>query len=341
MHYYGTLGPACRDTNLLTQMFQAGMTGMRLNLSHMTLEEAANDLALFREAAANAGVVPELLIDLQGPELRIGRMPSLLLKDSDIVLLKDSQLFAEEAATPVPAIPVPRITLPYLTAGQEVLLDDGKILLTVQENDQASAKAVVKRGGTLVSRKSMAIPGASIHPPALTDQDFANLAVAKKYGVTGVMQPFVRSREDLEAVRAALLFAGAGDVRIFAKIENLEGMEQLPELLPAADEIVIARGDLGNSMPLWKLPAAQKILSSICKKADKPFMVVTQMLSSMENSAVPTRAEVSDIFNAVLDGASSVMVTGETAVGHFPVEVMKYLVNTGNAACEWLDMQKN
>ncbi|MBR4209896.1 MAG: pyruvate kinase [Lachnospiraceae bacterium] len=340
MHYYGTLGPACRDTNLLTQMFQAGMTGMRLNLSHMTLEEAANDLALFREAAANAGVVPELLIDLQGPELRIGRMPSLLLKDSDIVLLKDSQLFAEEAATPVPAIPVPRITLPYLTAGQEVLLDDGKILLTVQENDQASAKAVVKRGGTLVSRKSMAIPGASIHPPALTDQDFANLAVAKKYGVTGVMQPFVRSREDLEAVRAALLFAGAGDVRIFAKIENLEGMEQLPELLPAADEIVIARGDLGNSMPLWKLPAAQKILSSICKKADKPFMVVTQMLYSMENAAVPTRAEVSDIFNAVLDGASSVMVTGETAVGHFPVEVMKYLVNTGNAACEWLDMQK-
>ena len=193
MHYYGTLGPACRDTNLLTQMFQAGMTGMRLNLSHMTLEEAANDLALFREAAANAGVVPELLIDLQGPELRIGRMPSLLLKDSDIVLLKDSQLFAEEAAPPVPAIPVPRITLPYLTAGQEVLLDDGKILLTVQENDQASARAVVKRGGTLVSRKSMAIPGASIHPPALTDQDFANLAVAKKYGVTGVMQPFVRS----------------------------------------------------------------------------------------------------------------------------------------------------
>ena len=356
MHYYGTLGPACRDTNLLTQMFQAGMTGMRLNLSHMTLEEAANDLALFREAVANAGVVPELLIDLQGPELRIGRMPSLLLKDDDIVLLIDSQLYAEESgareknvetdaqhsedAVPLKAIPVPRITLPYLTAGQEVLLDDGKILLTVQENDQASAKAVVKRGGTLVSRKSMAIPGASIHPPALTDQDFANLAVAKKYGVTGVMQPFVRSREDLEAVRAALLFAGAGDVRIFAKIENLEGMEQLPELLPAADEIVIARGDLGNSMPLWKLPAAQKILSSICKKADKPFMVVTQMLSSMENAAVPTRAEVSDIFNAVLDGASSVMVTGETAVGHFPVEVIKYLVNTGNAACEWLEMQK-
>jgi pyruvate kinase len=138
----------------------------------------------------------------------------------------------------------------------------------------------------------------------------------------------VRDRQDLETVRAALNTSGASSIRLFAKIENTEGVHNLDDLIPACDEIVIARGDLGNAMPLWELPRVQKVISERCRRAQKPFMVVTQMLASMEHNAVPTRAEVSDIFNAVCDGAASVMVTGETAIGNYPVEVIRYLANT-------------
>jgi pyruvate kinase len=158
--------------------------------------------------------------------------------------------------------------------------------------------------------------------------DRENIALAPACGVTGLMQPFVRDRADLETVRAALDAAGGREIRLFAKIENREGVENLGTLIPACDEIVIARGDLGNAMPLWELPAAQKRIAAQCLAAGRPFMVVTQMLASMEQNPVPTRAEVSDIFNAVLDGAASVMVTGETAAGKWPVETIRYLTET-------------
>ena len=146
------------------------------------------------------------------------------------------------------------------------------------------------------------------------------------------MQPFVRSREDLRALRDTLDESGGEAIRIFAKIENREGVVRLDELLPAADEIVVARGDLGNSGPLWELPALQKRIAAACRSAKKPFMVVTQMLASMERSPVPTRAELSDVFNAVLDGASSVMLTGETAVGLYPVDAIRFLTKTAREA---------
>ena len=168
--------------------------------------------------------------------------------------------------------------------------------------------------------------------PTLTDSDLKNIGLAAEYGVTGVMQPFVRNKEDLLTVREALEKAGAAHIEIFAKIENLQGVAALEELLPYCDHVVIARGDLGNAMPLWKLPGMQKEIAAKCRAAGKPFMVVTQMLDSMHERAVPTRAEVLDIYNAVLDGAASLMLTGETAAGKFPVESMEYLVKTGEEA---------
>ena len=146
------------------------------------------------------------------------------------------------------------------------------------------------------------------------------------------MQPFVRSSDDLVLVRKVLDENGCEDIKIYAKIENASGVKNIVSFLDLCDEVIIARGDLGNSMPLWELPHTQKYISKICNDHDKPFMVVTQMLSSMEKSAVPTRAEVSDIYNAVLDGAYSVMVTGETAIGEYPVEVIRYLYNTAQEA---------
>ena len=186
-------------------------------------------------------------------------------------------------------------------------------------------EACVRRGGVLSGGKSIALSGVELDPPAMTRQDYENIKDAVIYGVTGVMQPFVRSAADLQTVRNALEQVGGKDIRLLAKIENLSGVENLESFFGLADEIVIARGDLGNAMPLWELPRVQKDLSRRCKAAGVPFMVVTQMLASMEHHAVPTRAEVSDIYNAVCDGASSVMVTGETAVGQYPIEVIRYL----------------
>ena len=321
---YGTLGPACAGTETLVRLFEAGMTGIRLNLSHVGLPGAAEQIEHLHAAARLCGMTPQLLIDMQGPELRVGALPAPLSLEAGTTVRLGTD------------IPLPPAVLPHLTAGQEVLLDDGRLLLRVLEPLPNGAPARVERGGVLRSRKSAALPGVDIRLPAMTDSDRENLRLAGDYGVTGVMQPFVRSRADLEAVRGALDEAGGQAIRLFAKIENLDGAARLAELIPAAGEIVIARGDLGNSGPLWQLPALQKRIAAACRQAGRPFMVVTQMLASMEQSPVPTRAEVSDIFNAVLDGASSVMLTGETAVGRYPVEAMTYLVHTVREAERYL-----
>lgn len=320
---YGTLGPKCSDKDTLSAMFQAGMTGVRLNLSHVTLRHSADLIENLHAAAAENSKTAQLLIDMQGPELRIGELITpILLKEGEKTTLGHK----------TGEIPVPAIAMEVCCKGQQILLDDGKLLLEVSEASAEAAKAVVLRGGVLKSRKSIALPGAAVHPPTMTEIDLQNIALAKEYGVTAVMQPFVRDRRDLETVRNALNRAGGEEIRLFAKIENMEGVSNLDELISACDEIVIARGDLGNAMPLWELPRVQKQIAGKCRTAGRPFMVVTQMLSSMEKSPVPTRAEVSDIFNAVCDGAASVMVTGETAVGEYPVEVIRYLANTVSEA---------
>lgn len=318
---YGTLGPACSDPKILEQMFREGLDGMRLNLSHTTLEEAADLIEAYHAAAQARGRSPVLIIDLMGPELRIGILDTPLPLSSGDVIGPDALPFPEAV----------RDALKAAQCGQEVLLDDGKILLTLDTPDRLR----VLRGGILKSRKSIALPGIEIRTPALTEADRNHIRNAKAYGVTGVMQPFVRGREDLIAVRDALLNAG-GDLRLFAKIENAEGLNKLNEIIPCCDEIVIARGDLGNAMALWELPAAQKRIAEACRSAGRDFTVVTQMLDSMMHREVPTRAEVSDVFNAVLDGAASVMVTGETATGEYPVPVIRYLSQTVREAQKYL-----
>ena len=362
---YGTLGPSCASAEVLTQMFLAGMTGVRLNLSHVSLRESEGLLNVLHEAAQRAGVKPLLLVDLQGPELRIGPMgkPAELREDEEVRLCSEEAFslscsgegapsspgygtsscsdegapFSPGCGTSVCAaggsgslvdIPVPEAVYNVLEKNTEVLLDDGRILLRVMKTGEESAFARVVRGGRLTGRKSIKVPGADIRLPAMTKADRQNVRDALGCGVTGIMQPFVRSREDLEEVRGVLAENGAQKLQLVAKIENRAGMDQLAELLPACDAVCIARGDLGNDMDLWQLPAAQKQIAAACRAAGKYFMTATQMLSSMEQSAVPTRAEVNDIFNTVADGASGVMVTGETAVGRYPVEVIRYLAKT-------------
>ena len=334
---YGTIGPMCSDIETLAAMFDAGMTGIRLNLSHVTLKESENLISNLHKAAEMSGVKAQLLIDLQGPELRIGRMNAPLdLREGDVLgFMEQGDPDARKSQARRKIVTVPREVLFALSAGSEALLDDGKILVRVLENTGHAAKATVLRGGVLTGRKSIAIPGTKIDIPTMTQADIRNIEVAREYGVTAVMQPFVRNREDLITVRKALRKAGNESIALFAKIENMDGVKQIDELIAESDHIVIARGDLGNAVKLWELPGVQKYIAGKCRAAGRDFMVVTQMLSSMETHPVPTRAEVSDIFNAVLDGASSVMVTGETAVGRYPVLTISYLARTANEALKY------
>ena len=322
---FGTFGPSCASREVLEEMFRAGMTGIRLNLSHCDLADSADMIRAYHASANAAGVRAGLVIDAQGPELRVGTLARpIRLEDGAAVFLGDG------------GIPVPDPVLEALEPGGQVLLDDGKLALQITAAGKAGAEARVIRGGILTGRKSIKLPGKHLRLPVLTDRDLQNIRRASEFGVTGLLQPFVQRGEELRELRARLAENGAGSLKIFAKIETLDGAAHLSEILPQADVIVIARGDLGNDMPLWQLPAVQKEISAACRKAEKPFVVVTQMLASMERSPVPTRAEVNDIFNAVADGAWGVMVTGETAVGRYPVETIRYLSATAKDACRWL-----
>ena len=323
MEIYGTFGPACTSLPVLTEMFQAGMCGLRLNLSHRSLAESRDWLELAQKAAGACGRTSQILMDLQGPELRVGEagLPCTLTEGNTV---------------PLAVLQLPAPLLEQLRPGQELLLDDGKLQVIVEEGETCR----VVRGGTLLPRKSVAAPGLTVELPALTEEDHRNLRLAAQMGVTGVMQSFVRGREDLLALREALRQYGGEHIRIFAKVENRQGLETLPDWIDLADCIVIARGDLGNAVPLWQLPAIQKGIAALCIARDKPFLVVTQLLASMEERAVPTRAEVSDIFNAVLDGAWALMLTGETAAGRYPAEAMAYLCNTVLEAMRFLQMGK-
>jgi len=322
MDFYGTLGDACRAPETLLHLFEAGMTGVRLNLSHTSLADCADLLTgIYWPAAWSAGVQAHLIIDLQGPELRVGTLDTpMTFPEGELVVLGRG------------GVPVPQTVLDHVREGHEISLDDSALLVRVESHWGKSLSCRVLRGGILKSRKSLAILGVQPDTPTLTQEDLDNLELAGTLGVTHILQPFVRGKDDIETLRRTLSDRGLDHIQIMAKIENRQGLDRLDEIIACADQICIARGDLGNSMPLWELPAIQKDIARRCVAAKRPFCLVTQLLWSMEQRPVPTRAEVLDIYNGVLDGASSLMLTGETAAGNYPVEAMDYLIKTARTA---------
>lgn len=321
MEFYGTLGASCAREEILTELFHVGMTGARLNLSHTSLAGCAPLLAAFWSAARRTGTRAHLIIDLQGPELRVGRLerPVLLEEGAEVRLGPGG-------------VEVPGAVVTAARPGDRIALDDSAMLLEVEGKRAQGLLCRVLRGGALQSRKSLALLGHTLDTSTLTREDLDNLSRARDCGVTHVLQPFVRGREDILLLRRAMEERGLGRGRIMAKIENRQGIDRLEEIMEEADMVCIARGDLGNSMPLWELPGVQKELSRRCRQRGKPFFVVTQLLYTMQERPVPTRAEVSDIYNAVLDGSQALMLTGETAVGRYPVQAMEYLVKTARQA---------
>ena len=316
MRYYATLGPSCCDTAALAALLRRGVTGFRLNLSHTPLAARTDWIAALHEAERKTGLRAQLMIDLRGPEVRIGDMPAPLP-------------LAEGAAVTLGAdIPVDGDVLDALRPGMTVLLDDGAMALTVVDGGVCR----VSRGGTLTGHKSLTLEGVDLRRPALCEADLVDLSQAAALGVNAVMQPFVRSAGDLRVVRQAMAENGLADAELFAKVENQPGLDALPDWLALCDVVTIARGDLGSSLPLERLPAAQKHIAALCRSRGKPFLVVTQLLHSMIDHPSPTRAEVLDIYNAVLDGADCLMLTGETAQGRYPLESADWLIRVAQEA---------
>ncbi len=316
MRYYATLGPSCCDTAALASLLRRGVTGFRLNLSHTPLAARTDWIDALHAAERKTDLRAQLMIDLRGPEVRIGDMPVPLP-------------LAEGAAVTLGAdIPVDGDVLDALRPGMTVLLDDGAMALTVVDGGVCR----VTRGGTLTGHKSLTLEGVDLRRPALCEADLADLSQAAALGVNAVMQPFVRSAGDLRVVRQTMAENGLADAELFAKVENQPGLDALPDWLALCDVVTIARGDLGSSLPLEQLPAAQKRIAALCRSRRKPFLVVTQLLHSMIDHPSPTRAEVLDIYNAVLDGADCLMLTGETAQGRYPLESADWLIRVAQEA---------
>ena len=316
MRYYATLGPSCCDTAALAALLRRGVTGFRLNLSHTPLAARTDWIAALHEAERKTGLRAQLMIDLRGPEVRTGDMPVPLplVEGTSVTLGAD--------------IPVDGDVLDTLRPGMTVLLDDGAMALTVVDGGVCR----VSRGGTLTGHKSLTLEGVDLRRPALCEADLADLSQAAALGVNAVMQPFVRSAGDLRVVRQTMAENGLADAELFAKVENQPGLDALPDWLALCDVVTIARGDLGSSLPLKRLPAAQKHIAALCRSRGKPFLVVTQLLHSMIDHPSPTRAEVLDIYNAVLDGADCLMLTGETAQGRYPLESADWLIRVAQEA---------
>ncbi len=321
LKFYATLGPACARADALCAMLEHGMTGARLNLSHGGLARHMDWIAALRDAEARTGHACDLLIDLQGAEVRIGALlaPLALVEGGAVRLGAGGVPFAQAA-------------LDALRPDMVLTIDDGAVVLAVTRCAPGHADCRVLRGGQLNGHKGVALSGADLSLPCLSDADHQNLAIAAQAGVAEVMLPFARGAADLTDARAALARYGLSGVRLLAKVEDRQGMTTLPGWARLADEVVIARGDLGMQLPLAELPGAQRDITRVCRAQGVPFMVVTQLLHSMVTAPQPTRAEVSDIAHAVWDGAASLMLTGETAIGAHPVAAMRALIDTARAA---------
>jgi pyruvate kinase len=322
---FATIGPASTSPEVLERMLQAGMTVARLNFSHGSHEQHAANIRTLRDVAARLRTPLGILMDLQGPKIRVGDFsPPLTLSVGESVCLYDQSTARPERSEK--CIPVDfRELFEVVDAGNRLLLDDGKLALTVSSVGTGSLLAVVRVGGTLSAHKGINLPGVPLPIPAFTDKDRADLEFGLAQGVDAVAISFVRSPADVTQVRAALeraLPAGVRPPLLIAKLERPEALDNLDAILDAVDGVMVARGDLGVELPPEEVPALQKRIIRAANAKARLVITATQMLETMIHNPLPTRAEASDVANAVFDGTDAVMLSAETASGENPVEAV-------------------
>ncbi len=314
-----TLGPATDEPAVLRAILEAGVDVVRLNMSHGSQEDHARRYRLVRELEAEIGRPVGILVDLQGPKIRIGRFAAGPIR------LDPGQPFRLDL-DPAPG-DTSRVQLPHpevfaaAVPGGELLLDDGRIRLRIERVREGLLETVVEVGGALADHKGVNVPGVLLPIPALSEKDMRDLAFALDLGVDWIALSFVQRPDDVAQLRKLVM----GRAGVLAKIEKPAAVEHLGEIVDLADAVMIARGDLGVELPPEKVPGLQKRIIRRARDAGKPVVVATQMLESMRDAPIPTRAEASDVANAVYDGADAVMLSAETASGHYPLEAVRMM----------------
>ena len=319
-----TLGPSSATPTGVPALIAAGVDIFRFNFSHGTHEEHAEAARLVRAGAAAAGRHVAILQDLSGPKIRTGRLAGgtpIALPDGSRLRITTGDEEGVEGHVYTTFAGLAR----SVTPGMRLLLDDGALELRVEATDGVSIDTIVTVGGHLAQHKGINAPDVALPASALTEKDIADLQFGASLDVDMVALSFVQTAEDLQRTRAALAAAGARGTRLIAKIERPQAVDNLAAILPHCDGVMVARGDLGNEVPLYSVPRAQKEITRLAQQAGTPVIVATQVLESMRTNPRPTRAEVSDAANAVDDSVDAVMLSGETASGRYPVESVKML----------------
>ena len=331
-----TMGPRTMDKIILKELIAGGMNVARFNFSHGSYEEHAERIALVRQVSEQLGIPVALMLDTKGPEIRTG-----LLKDGKKVSLeqgKEFTLYTEEREGDETGCSITYQQLVYdVRKGDTILIDDGLIGLEVQRVSADKIECIIKNGGELGERKGVNVPNVKIHLPGVTQKDREDILFGIEQGVDYIAASFVRNSDCIMDIREILEDNHGRDIGIIAKIENAEGVENIDEILDAADGIMVARGDLGVEIPADQVPHIQKKIIHKCNRKCKPVVTATQMLDSMMRNPRPTRAEVTDVANAVYDGTDAVMLSGETAQGKYPLEALQMMAHIVETTEEHLD----
>jgi pyruvate kinase len=318
-----TIGPASSSAAVIARLIRAGMDAARLNFSHGERKDHVRRIRLIRSESKKAGKQIAIIQDLQGPKLRVGAMQNdaVTLKRGDTVTVTTRKMTGTSS---IISVTYPRLAKD-LRSGDTILLDDGRLELKVIKKGRSGLRCRVVFGGILRSHKGVNLPGARLSLPSLSDKDKEDLLFGAEQEVDYIALSFVRSAEDIRRTRRFINALGA-DTPIIAKIEKPEAIENLAGIIEAADGIMVARGDLGVEMSPENVPLLQKKIIEACHWAETPVITATQMLESMIENPQPTRAETSDVANAILDGTDCVMLSGETAVGKYPVQTVEFMV---------------
>ena len=316
-----TLGPASAEEAVIRDMLLAGMDVARVNFSHGDHESHGKTIDRFRKVRDSLGVSASVMLDTKGPEIRTGNF-----KDAAVTLEAGQQftLTTRDVQGDAAIVSITYKKLPEeLTVGDTVLIDDGKIRMVVEELTDTDICCKVKNGGKVSNHKGINVPKVRLHMEYLSEADKSDLLYGIEKDVDYVAASFVRKGEDVRDLRSFLNENGGEKIRIISKIENLEGIENFEEILELSDGIMVARGDMGVEVEFERLPGIQKRFIKRCQQSGKIVITATQMLESMISSPVPTRAEITDVANAVFDGTSAVMLSGESAMGSYPAEAVK------------------
>ncbi|WP_353929933.1 pyruvate kinase [Okeanomitos corallinicola TIOX110] len=319
-----TVGPATSSAEKLEALVKAGMNVARLNFSHGAYDFHAQTFQYLRDIGDKLHKPVAIMQDLCGPKIRLGKLPAdglMLETGSEVTFVLENE------GDNIQELPLPLPTLfAMIRVGEPILINDGRVKLTVSGRDTDKIRAHVDVGGLISSHKGVNLPATPLPVSSITEKDLMDLRFGIQLGVDWVAVSFVRSPQDLEPARRMIESAGA-KIRLIAKIERPEAVEQLNDILEVADAIMIARGDLGVEVPIHQVPMIQKDITRRCNLIGKPVITATQMLESMISSPDPTRAEATDVANSILDGTDAVMLSGETAVGEYPVEAVQMMHN--------------